>query len=77
MAMFLALHPMWFIFLNSSTSHVADFNTRNKLLTRKLLKQGFQYRKLRKNFFNKFYRLYYDLLSKFNIGIKSLLHQGL
>ena len=28
-------------------SHVNDFNNRNKLLTAKLLKQGYRYRKLR------------------------------
>ena len=39
-----------------------------------LLKQGFH--KLHKSF-SKFYRRYYDLISKFNIGTKSLLHQGL
>ena len=41
MAMFLALHPIEFIFLNSCdllAHHVADLNTRNKLLTRRLLK---------------------------------------
>ena len=27
-------------------SNLADFNTRNKLITQKLLKQGFQYHKL-------------------------------
>ena len=36
-------------------SYVADFNARNKLLTRKLLKQGYPYHKLRKTF-SKFYR---------------------
>ena len=34
-----------------SSSYVADFNTRNKLLTQKLLKQGYRYHKLRKSFF--------------------------
>ena len=34
-----------------ASSYVADFNTRNKLLTQKLLKQGYQYHKLRKNIF--------------------------
>ena len=29
-----------------------DFNTRNKLLTQKLLKQGYQYHKIRKTFSN-------------------------
>ena len=37
------------------SSYVADFNTRNKLLTQKLLKQGYWYHKLRKTF-SKFYR---------------------
>ena len=32
-------------------SHVDDFNTRNKCLTVKLLKQGYRYHKLRKVFF--------------------------
>ena len=59
-----------------ASSYVADFNTRNKLLTQKLLKQGYRYHKLRKTF-SKFYRRYYDLISKFQVGLKSLLHQGL
>ena len=33
-------------------SHVDDFNTRNKCLTAKLLKQGYRYHKLRKAFSN-------------------------
>ena len=59
-----------------ASSHVADFNPRNKLLTQKLLKQGYRYHNLCKTF-SKFYRGYYDLISKFQIGLKSLLHQGL
>ena len=58
-----------------ASSFVADFNTRDKLLTQKL-KQGYWYHKLRKTF-SKFYRRYYDLISKFQVGLKSLLHQGL
>ena len=57
-------------------SIVADFNTRNKLLTQKLLKQGYRYHKLHKTF-SKFYRRYYDVISKFQVGLKSLLCQGL
>ena len=57
-------------------SHVDDFITRNKCLTAKLLKQGYRYHKLRKAF-SKFYRRHYELISKFNVGLKSLLHQGL
>ena len=45
-------------------------------LTQKLLKQGYRYHKLRKTF-SKFYRRYYDLISKFQVGLKSLLRQGL
>ena len=59
-----------------ASSHVADFNTHNKLLTQKLLKQGYQYHKLRKTF-SKFYRRYDDVISKFQIGLKFLLRQGL
>ena len=33
-----------------ASSCVADFNTRNKLLTQNFLKQGYQYHKLRKTF---------------------------
>ena len=56
--------------------HLAMFNTRNKLLTQKLLKQGYRFHKLCKTF-SKFYRRYYDLISKFQVGLKSLLRQGL
>ena len=58
------------------SSHVTDFNTRNKLLTTKHLNQGYRYHKLRKAF-SKFYRRHSDLVSKFNVGLKSLLQQGL
>ena len=57
-------------------SHVVNFNAHNKLLTQKLLKQVYWYHKLRKTF-SKFYRRYCDLISKFQVGLKSLLHQGL
>ena len=57
-------------------NHVADFNARNICLTAKLLKQGYRYHKLRKTF-SKFYRRNYDLISKFNVGLKTLLHEGL
>ena len=57
-------------------SHVDDFDTRNKCLTAKFLKQGYRYHKLRKAF-SKFYRRHYELISKFNVGLESLLHPGL
>ena len=59
-----------------ASSFVADFNTHNKLLTQKLLKQGYRYHKLHKTF-SKFYRPYYGLISKFQVGLKSLLCQRL
>ena len=44
-----------------ASSHVADFNSSNKLLTQKLLKQGYKYHKLCKTF-SKFYRLYCTMI---------------
>ena len=81
MVMFLAPNPMESISLNSFvllsiSSYVTDSNTRNKLLTQKLLTQGYQYHKFCKTF-SKFYRRDYDLITKFQVGLKSLLHQGL
>ena len=58
------------------SSHVADFNACNKSLTAKLLQQGYRYHKLRKTF-SKFYHRHYELVSKFSVGLKTLLHQGL
>ena len=58
------------------SSHVTDFNARNISLTAKLLQQGYRYHKLRKTF-SKFYRRHYELVSKFNVGLETLLHQGL
>ena len=40
------------------------------------MKQGYRYNKLRKAI-SKFYRRHHELVSKFNFGLKSLLHQGL
>ena len=58
------------------SSHVDDFNTRNRVLTAKLLRQGYRYYKLRKAF-SKFYWRHFDLVSKYNVGSKTLLLQGL
>ena len=46
------------------------------VLTAKLLQQGYRYHKLRKTF-SKFYRRHYELISKFNIGLKTLFREGL
>ena len=58
------------------SSHVDDFNTRNKVLTAKLLRQRYRYHKIRKAF-SKFYLRYFDIVSKYNVGLKTLLLQGL
>ena len=58
------------------SDHVADFNARNKSLTANLLQQGYRYYKLRETL-SRFYRRHYELVSKFNVGLKTLLHQGL
>ena len=58
------------------SSHADDFNTRNKVLTAKLLRQGYRYHKFRKAF-SKFYRRHFDIVSKYNVGLKTLLLQGL
>ena len=50
----------------SLSNHVADFNTHNTLLTQKLLTQGYRYHTLCETF-SKFYKQYYDLISKFQI----------
>ena len=64
------------VYISRVSSHLADFNARNKSLTAKLLQQGYRYYKLRKTF-SKFYRQHYELVSKFNVGLKTLLHEGL
>ena len=58
------------------TSHVDDFNTRDKVLTAKLLRQGYIYHKIRKAF-SKFYRRHLDIVSKYNVELKTLLLQGI
>ena len=63
------IYPRLLAFTYACSDDVADFNTYNKLLTQKLLKQGYRYHKLRKTF-SKFHRRYYDLLSKFQLNSK-------
>ena len=76
MGLFFVEHHMQLIRFVRVFSHVNDFNTQNKLLNAKLLNQGYRYHKLRKTLSN-FYRRNFDLVSKFNVGFKSLLQQGL
>ena len=52
-----------------ASSHVTDFNNRNKFLTAKLLKQGYRYHKLREAF-SKFYRRHLELIEKYHVCLK-------
>ena len=58
------------------SSHVDNFNTRNEVLTAKLLRQGYRYHKIREAF-SKLYRRHFDIVPKYNVGLKTLLQQGL
>ena len=55
-------------------SHVADFNTSNKLLTKKLRNKAIGIINFAKPFLI-FFKRYYGLISKFQVGIKSLFRQ--
>ena len=57
-------------------SNVDDFNNRNLFSIAKLLKQGYRYHKIRKAF-SKFYHRHSELIVKYNIGLKTLLQQGI
>ena len=46
------------------------------MFTAKLLQHCYRYHKLRKTF-SKFYRRHYELISKYNVGLKTLLGEGL
>ena len=56
--------------------NVDDFNNRRLFLNAKLLKQGYRYHKIRKAF-SKFYHRHSDLIVKYNVGLKTLLQQGI
>ena len=57
-------------------SNVDDFNSRNLILTAKLLKQGYRLYKIQKEF-SKFYHRHLELIVKYNIELKTLLQQGI
>ena len=57
-------------------SSIEDFNNRNRVITEKLLKQGYRYVKLRKTF-SKFYYRNISLISKYKCNLKALLRQGI
>ena len=57
-------------------SNIDDFNNRTKFLTAQSLKQGYRYHKIRKAF-SKLYHRHPELIVKYNIGLKTLLKQGI
>ena len=58
------------------SGHVDDFNTRNKVLTAKLLRQGYRYRGLR-GAFSEFCRRHFGMVSGCGVGLGGLLLRGL
>ena len=52
-----------------ASSHVTDFNNRNKFLTAKLLKQGYRYHIFCKAF-SKFYRRHFEMIEKYHVSLK-------
>ena len=77
MAMSLNVPLMVYIYISQlirfarASSHVTDFNSRNKFLTAKLLRQGYRYHKLRKAF-SKFYLRHFELNEKYHVSLKIL-----
>ena len=59
-----------------ASSHVTDFNNRNKFCTARLLKKSYRYHKLRK-LFSKFYRSHFKLIEKYHVSLKKLMQQGM
>ena len=77
MEMFLALLPVVYIFLSLFVLLECVLRQKRHLfLTAKLLKQGYRYYKIRKAF-SKFYHRHSELIVKYNIGLETLLQQGI
>ena len=56
-------------------SLVEDFNLRNRIITEKLLNQGYKFHKLRISF-SKFYHRNLELIGKYNCSLKTLMKNG-
>ena len=52
-----------------ASSHVNDFNNRNKFLKAKLFRQSYRYDKLRKAF-SKLYRRHFELIETYHVSLK-------
>ena len=57
-------------------SNVEDFHNRNLIITKKLLKQGYRYHKLRQCFCKFFFR-YKEVLNKYNCNLNQFLKLGI
>ena len=72
--------PSWLLLARqnsySNLNQSLNFNNRNLFLTAKLFKQGYRYHKIRKAF-SKFYHRHSELIVKYNIGLRTLLQQGI
>ena len=75
MEMFLALLPMVYIFLSLFVLLECALMLMTST-TAKLLKQGYRYHQIRKAFSKLYYR-HSELIVKYNIGLKTLLQQGI
>ena len=71
MVIFLARHPMVFIFLNLFDLLECPVDLMTLTLVKKVLTAYFR------NAFSKFYRRHFDIVSKYHVGLKTLLLQGL
>ena len=76
MVMVLPRHPMVFIYISQRIRFARVSSHVDNVLTAKLLRQGYKYHKHRKAL-SKFYRRHFDIVSKYNVGLKTLLLQGL
>ena len=76
MEMFFAPRPYGVYISQLFCFNVDNSNNRNLFLDAKLLKQGYRYHKTRKAF-SKFYHRHSELIVKYNIGLKTLLQQGI
>jgi len=59
-----------------ASTNLTDFHDRNKIITQKLLSQGFRYHKLRRTF-TKFFKRYDHVMHKYNTTLKDCLKDGI
>ena len=74
---FLVRHPMVFTFLNifDLLEYLVMLMTLVLVIRLRFLRQGYRYHKIRKSF-SQFYWRHFDIVCKYNVGLKTLLLQG-